>query len=310
VRLLVDPYFQVSALEAILSWLQDEMSRVEDALVESSAVTSLVEAVVIAKGASFENLLEPLLKILRHSSALSAAIVQSSEVLRAKLFHRILEKVKGHSKAVVRLNLLKLLRLLLETELDQCTAPFVDRYGIRNTIVRVIRKDGAVLVREIAREIIQLLPNSGELSESASETSNRPQYSRSSKDTSSIPRRTRSGSQPQPRAATQPTVPPLPTPLSPILTRSPSTPARVLIPKRKPRGAMSGLRRTSSETSAPLSPSSSTCSSPEPVLPPLGSVGLALRTTGLNRSDTGTGLPVQLKSGSRQKLRDISWNRP
>jgi hypothetical protein len=325
VRLLEDPYFQVSALEAILSWLQDEMARVEDILLESTALHSLIDAFVTAKGTSFENLLEPLLKMLRFSSSLTTGIVQSPEKLRARLFHRMLEKVKGHSKAVVRLNILKLMKVLLECELETRTSSdgFVDKYGIRNTVSRIIRKDTAVLVREIARDIIQILPPGEAVSSisgipqaiSAANNAHAAQTPvRSSRDTSSIPRRTRSGSQPQlqVRAATQPNPPPLPSPLSPILARSPSTPGRVLVPKRKPRsGLQEGMRRTSSETSAPLSPSSSTCSSPEP-MPPLtgGSVGMALRTTGLAGHSSESELPLHLKAASRQKLRDIPWNRP
>jgi len=233
----------------------------------------------------------------------------------------MLEKVKGHSKAVVRHNLLKLMKVLLESELEKTSSnAFVDKYGIRNTVSRIIRKDTAVLVREIAREIIQILPPG----EPVSSISGIPQAyaaasgtpSRSARDTSSIPRRMRSGSQsqvqPQPRAATQPNPPPpLPSPLSPILLRSPSTPGRLLVPKRKPRNGPNGMRRTSSETSTPLSPTSSTCSSPEPIPPiPSGSVGMALRTTGLGGSESESGLPLQIKPGNRQKLRDIPWNRP
>lgn len=328
VRLLEDPYFQVGALEAILAWLQEEMARVEDALLDSTALHSLTDAFVTAKGTSFENLLEPLLKMLKLSSSLTAGILHCPEKLRARLYHRVLEKVKGHTKAVVRLNLLKLLKVLLDAELELGTSSrttFEDKYGIRNTVARIIRKDGAVLVREIAREIISILPSTGDQSNGslsgvpsslANTTANGGSTSngsiRYSSKESSIPRRARSGSQPQPRAATQPNpLPPLPSPLSPLLTRSPSTPGRFLVPKRKSRASnvLPGMRRTSSEASAPISPTSSTCSSPEPVYPPLGSMGLALRTTGINGTESESGLPAQMKHGSRQKLRDISWGR-
>ena len=58
-KLLEDPYFQVSALESILSWLQDETSRVQDELTKPPSVTALLKCFVTAKANSFENLLDP-----------------------------------------------------------------------------------------------------------------------------------------------------------------------------------------------------------------------------------------------------------
>ena len=67
VRLLGDPYFQVSALEAILVWLQNETDRVESYLIQLKPLESILSMLIYSKANSFEATLEPLLKICRLS---------------------------------------------------------------------------------------------------------------------------------------------------------------------------------------------------------------------------------------------------
>lgn len=143
-----DPYFQVSALEAIVSWLQDETARVEDQLMKPEAVDALLNCFVTAKANSFENLLDPFLKICRISTGITIAIAKS------QFFQRIIEKL-GHSKPVVRLNLLRLLRMVCEVHPNR--AILVERYGLYEMVERLSKDDGAVLVRELAREIMPTL---------------------------------------------------------------------------------------------------------------------------------------------------------
>ena len=74
--LLEDPYWRVSALDAVLVWyvplgdvnlaetlrlsrMQDETARVEDVLLEQSATDSIVQVFVQASGVSFEGILDP-----------------------------------------------------------------------------------------------------------------------------------------------------------------------------------------------------------------------------------------------------------
>ncbi|PCH40431.1 kinase-like protein [Wolfiporia cocos MD-104 SS10] len=147
-RLLEDPYFQVSALESILSWLQEEMARVEDQLLKPAALNALLRCFVTAKSNSFENLLDPFLKMFRLSTAVSIAIA------RSQFFKRIIEKL-SHSKAVVRLNLLRILRTVIEAHPNR--AILVERFGIHDIVSKLSKEDGAVLVRELAREIVPSL---------------------------------------------------------------------------------------------------------------------------------------------------------
>ncbi|KAF8208416.1 hypothetical protein K438DRAFT_1812186 [Mycena galopus ATCC 62051] len=158
-KLLEDPYFQVSALESILSWLQDETARVEDELTKPPSVAALLKCFVTAKANSFENLLDPFLKITRLSSPLTIAISRSPP-----FFKRIVERLApeggvGHSKekAVVRLNLLRVLRTVCEVHPNR--AMLVERYGLLGIVEGLSRGggDGAVLVRELAREIVPVL---------------------------------------------------------------------------------------------------------------------------------------------------------
>ncbi|KAF5382491.1 hypothetical protein D9615_003043 [Tricholomella constricta] len=151
-KLLEDPYFQVSALESMLSWLQDETARVEDELTKPEAVDALLRCFVTAKANSFENLLDPFLKMTRLSAPITISMTKSSA-----FFKRIIDRLGHNSKAVVRLNLLRVLRTVCEVHPNR--AMLVERYGLLGVVERLSRGggDGAVLVRELAREIVPTL---------------------------------------------------------------------------------------------------------------------------------------------------------
>ncbi|KDR82414.1 hypothetical protein GALMADRAFT_220413 [Galerina marginata CBS 339.88] len=152
VKLLDDPYFQVTALESTLSWLQDETARVEDELLKPDAIDSLLKCFVSSKANSFENLLDPFLKIIRLSTPVTIAITKSSA-----FFKRIIDRLGQNSRAVVRLNLLRILRSVCEVHPNR--AMLVERYGLLGVVEKLSRGggDGAVLVRELAREIVPAL---------------------------------------------------------------------------------------------------------------------------------------------------------
>ncbi|KAH8978423.1 hypothetical protein EDB86DRAFT_3108722 [Lactarius hatsudake] len=135
IELLMNSYFQVSALESILAWLQEERARVEDELAKPKSLDALLKCFVSAKAGSFENLLGPFLDICNHSMAIAIGIA------KAQFFRRVTEKL-SNSKAVVELNLLRILRAI-------CDVHPVERYGIHETVAALWRKDGTVLVREI-----------------------------------------------------------------------------------------------------------------------------------------------------------------
>lgn len=151
-RLLEDPYFQVSALEAIVSWLQDETARVEDELTKPESLDALLRCFVTAKANSFENLLDPFLKMTRISTSITIGMTKSSA-----FFKRIIDRLGQNSKAIVRLNLLRVLRTVCEIHPNR--GMLVEKYGLLGVVERLSRGggDGAVLVRELAREIVPTL---------------------------------------------------------------------------------------------------------------------------------------------------------
>ena len=170
-QLLGDPYFQISALESILSWLQDETARVEDELLRhGEAIDGLTKCFVNSKANSFENLLDPFLKMIRLSTPLTLAISKSPA-----FFRRIVDRLQGggKAKAVVRLNLLKILRGVCDVHPNK--AMLVERYGLLSVVERLSRDGGdggAVLVRELAREIVPALKPALRPSSSSSAVAN------------------------------------------------------------------------------------------------------------------------------------------
>ena len=101
-KLLLDPYFQVSTLEAILAWwdyfvlctgdnpnilcrLQDETAQAEDTLVQPVSMQALLKCFVAARANSFKNLLNLFLKICHILTTVTISVAKS------KFFHRIID---------------------------------------------------------------------------------------------------------------------------------------------------------------------------------------------------------------------------
>jgi len=107
---------------------------------------------VTAKANSFENLLDPFLKMTRMSIPITIGMTRSSA-----FFKRIIDRLGQNSKAVVRLNLLRVLRTVCEVHPNR--AMLVEKYGLLGVVEQLSRGggDGAVLVRELAREIVPTL---------------------------------------------------------------------------------------------------------------------------------------------------------
>ena len=128
--------------------MQDETARIEDELLKAHALDALLRCFVNSKANSFDGLLEPFLKICRLSNPITLGIAKS------QFFKRIIEKL-NHSKTLVRLNLLRILRTVCDIHPNR--AMLVERFGIYDIVVKLSRDDQAVLVRELAREILPTL---------------------------------------------------------------------------------------------------------------------------------------------------------
>ncbi|KAI1370501.1 cell division control protein [Hypoxylon crocopeplum] len=150
VSLLADQYWQVTALDAIFVWLQEETAKVEDHLLNGKFTEAILSCFNSQKTNAFDsNLLEPLLKLLRLSPASAASLAKSD------MYSGIAQKL-SHKKAVVRLNLLRLVRNILEArETDYFTDPVDKQLRILLDSIRILaEKDSAVLVRNLASDLV------------------------------------------------------------------------------------------------------------------------------------------------------------
>lgn len=147
ISLLADPYWQVTALDAIFVWLQEETARIEEKLLAESCITAIIKCFTTSKTNAFENTLEPLQKILRLSAPIAHAVGKHH-----LLSSRILQKL-SHNKAVIRLNLLKILRTICDA--SELKEGLIRQYGMYPTIHKLAERDAAVLVRNMAQELVK-----------------------------------------------------------------------------------------------------------------------------------------------------------
>lgn len=156
VSLLTDQYWQVTALDAILVWLQEETAKVESHLGEGNFTRAIVSCFGTNSINAFDsNLLEPLLKLLRLSPSVAASLAKPE--MLAGIARRL-----GHKKAVVRLNLLRLVRAILDARdpgpgcgdgaasLNQAQL-----HSLMGSIQLLADTDSAVLVRNLALELLR-----------------------------------------------------------------------------------------------------------------------------------------------------------
>lgn len=147
VSLLADQYWAVTALDAIFIWLQEETAKVEEHLLSSSAFSdAIIQCFNESKADAFENLLEPLQKLLRLSPPVAASLAQQS------LFERSAVKVHA-KKPLVRLNLLRVIRSICDASEEQ--GALLSKYGLLESVQNLAKQDNAILVREMANELVK-----------------------------------------------------------------------------------------------------------------------------------------------------------
>ncbi|GAA5841123.1 hypothetical protein JCM11251_008023 [Rhodosporidiobolus azoricus] len=145
--LLKDTFWVNPALEAILAWLQDEPGRVEDCLLGPASVEALVRLFCKTKATVFDNLLEPLHKILRTSATLASRLAVQSGFLK-----RIIERLERASKAVVRLNLLRITKTVFDALTDRRDRDKAVKV-LAGPVSRLAEEDKAVLSRQLAKSL-------------------------------------------------------------------------------------------------------------------------------------------------------------
>ncbi|KAL5120154.1 Protein kinase of the Mitotic Exit Network [Pleosporales sp. CAS-2024a] len=150
VSLLGDRNWAVTALDAIFVWLQEETARVEQYLLSSH--TNFTHAIISAyisaelSQSTFENMLEPLQKVVRLSPPIAASLAAP------EIFQRTEQKL-GHKDAVTRLNLLRILRTICDAKDEGCW--LIRAFGCYERINWLVEHDGAVLVRQMAEELVR-----------------------------------------------------------------------------------------------------------------------------------------------------------
>ena len=107
---------------------------------------SVVDCFVHSRADAFENLLEPLQKLLRLSPPLAASLAHPV------LFSCFSSKLHN-KKAVVRVNLLRVIKSICDSSQDQ--AHLIRQYGIHDAIARLAENDPAILVRNMAADLIR-----------------------------------------------------------------------------------------------------------------------------------------------------------
>ena len=119
----------------------------EKFLLEGNFTEAIVQCFNAPKANAFDyNLLEPLQKLLRLSSPVAASLA------RPDLFSGILQKL-NHKKAVVRLNLLRIVRSICDPSGEQ--ADSIRSHTLFEAIQRLVENDNAVLVRNMASELVK-----------------------------------------------------------------------------------------------------------------------------------------------------------
>ncbi|KAI0537174.1 hypothetical protein GGR58DRAFT_360533 [Xylaria digitata] len=150
VSLLADQYWQVTALDAIFVWLQEETAKVEGHLLNGKFTDAIVSCFHNPKINAFDpNLLEPLLKLLRLSPSVAASLAKPD------MYSGVAQRL-SHKKAVVRLNLLRLVRNILEAREQESVINLREKQLklLLDAVRALAEKDSAVLVRNLASDLI------------------------------------------------------------------------------------------------------------------------------------------------------------
>ncbi|KGO68448.1 Armadillo-like helical [Penicillium italicum] len=156
ISLLLDPYWQVTALDAIFTWLQEETAKVEEHLLDGifesdtfegpiTFTGAIAECLKLSKANAFENTLEPLQKLLRLSPHVASTFA------RPDIFQRLRQKLH-HTKAAVRLNLLRIIASICDSNEEQ--GGLLATYGLLDAI-RNMENDPAILVRDMAGKLVR-----------------------------------------------------------------------------------------------------------------------------------------------------------
>lgn len=127
--------------------LQEETARIESYLLKHEFAAAIIASYTSdVSHTSFEGMLDPLQKIVRLSPSIAASLAVP------EIFFRTRQKL-GHKDAVTRLNLLRILRTICDATNEQCT--LIRHFDVYDTILDLSKHDQAILVRQMAEELVR-----------------------------------------------------------------------------------------------------------------------------------------------------------
>ncbi|ETM47116.1 STE/STE11/CDC15 protein kinase [Phytophthora nicotianae P10297] len=150
-ELLEDKYWQIDAIKSISVWLVHDTVKMENVLLVPENLMKIMVCFRNALDTELENLLEPLLEIMSRSVRLNQALGRSGMFVT-----EILKRLRLIPKAIVRKNLLKMLKSLFESH----TSPiqFLVEYNLRPIVYALAQDENSmILVKEIASQLLQAI---------------------------------------------------------------------------------------------------------------------------------------------------------
>jgi hypothetical protein len=150
-ELLEDKYWQIDAIKSISVWLVHDTVKMENVLLVPESLMQIMMCFHNALDTELENLLEPLLEIMSRSVRLNQALGRSGLFVT-----EILKRLRLIPKAIVRKNLLKMLKSLFESH----TSPiqFLVEYNLRPIVYALAQDENSmILVKEIASQLLQAI---------------------------------------------------------------------------------------------------------------------------------------------------------
>ncbi|OWZ14346.1 STE/STE11/CDC15 protein kinase [Phytophthora megakarya] len=150
-EILEDKYWQIDAIKSISVWLVHDTFKMENVLLVPENLMKIMVCFHNAQDPELENLLEPILEMMSRSVRLNQAFGRSGMFVT-----EILKRLRLIPKAIVRKNLLKMLKNLFESH----TSPiqFLVEYNLRPIVYALAQDENSmILVKEIASQLLQAI---------------------------------------------------------------------------------------------------------------------------------------------------------
>lgn len=150
-EMLEDKYWHLDAFKSLSIWLVHDTVRMENVLLVPTNLLKIIQCFRSAQDADLENLLEPLIEMISRSVRMNQSLGRNGMFVT-----ELLKRLHLVPKAIVRKNLLKMLKSLFESH----TAPmqFLVEYNLHPTVYALAQDENSmILVKEIASQLLQAI---------------------------------------------------------------------------------------------------------------------------------------------------------